>query len=82
MSYKILRLPSCLDRSGVSRSTYYQRIADRLWTRPVSIGARSVGWPESEVSALIGARIAGQSDDEIRELVKRLEAARKAALPV
>jgi prophage regulatory protein len=70
-----------LDRSGVSRSTHYQRIADGLWTRPVAIGARSVGWPESEVTALIGARIAGQSDAEVRDLVKRLEAARKSAQP-
>ena len=43
------------------------------WVRP-----RAVGWPADEVSDLIAARIAGQSDEEIRELVRRLEAARTA----
>jgi prophage regulatory protein len=43
----------------------------------VPIGARAVGWPEHEVTAINAARIAGKSDAEIRELVFRLEAARK-----
>jgi arylsulfatase A-like enzyme len=38
-----------------------------------------LGWPEHEVDALNAARIAGQSDDEIRDFVTRLEAARKSA---
>jgi prophage regulatory protein len=80
MNHKILRLPRLLDQSGYSRSTLYQRIADGLWTRPVPIGLRAVGWPESEVSALIAARIAGQSQAEIRTLVLKLQAARSAAL--
>jgi prophage regulatory protein len=37
-----------------------------------------VGWPANEVAALNAARIAGKSDDEIRQLVRKLEAARKA----
>lgn len=81
MTCKILRLPILLDRIGHSRSTLYQRIADGLWTHPVSIGLRAVGWPDFEVSALITARIAGKSHDEIRELVAKLEAARTAAQP-
>jgi prophage regulatory protein len=38
-----------------------------------------VGWPSSEVEALNAARIAGKTDQEIRVLVVKLEAARKAA---
>lgn len=78
MTCKILRLPILLDRIGHSRSTLYQRIADGLWTHPVSIGLRAVGWPDFEVSALIAARIASKSDAEIRTLVVELEAARTA----
>jgi len=78
MTCKILRLPILLDRIGHSRSTLYQRIADGLWTRPVAIGLRAVGWPDFEVSALIAARIAGRSEAEIRELVIKLEVARTA----
>lgn len=76
MTSKILRLPKTLDRIGIGRSTLYQRIADGLWTRPVPIGLRAVGWPESEVSALTAALIAGKSQADIRELVTKLQAER------
>ena len=75
----IFRRKQVESESGYSRSTIYLRIAQRLWTRPVSLGPRAVGWPASEVAALNGARIAGQSDDEIRALVRRLDSARTAA---
>jgi len=74
----ILRLPAVKSESGLSRSTIYLRIAQGLWTKPVSLGARAVGWPASEIAALNAARIAGQSDEEIFALVAKLEAARKA----
>jgi prophage regulatory protein len=45
----------------------------------VSLGARAVGWPSGEVAAINAARIAGKPDEEIRALVVKLEAARKAA---
>jgi prophage regulatory protein len=78
MSHTILRLPAVLRERGRSRSTHYLDIQQGLFTRPVSIGARAVGWPEHEVATLNDARIAGKTDDEIRALVARLEAARKA----
>ena len=79
MSQKILRLPAVKSESGLSRSTVYLRIAQGLWTKPISLGARAVGWPSSEVVAINAARIAGKSDNEIRALVMKLEAARKSA---
>lgn len=60
-----------------SRSTIYLRIEQGLFTKPVKLGARAVGWPAREVSAINGARIAGKSDDQIRTLVAELEAARR-----
>lgn len=79
MLQTIFRLPAVKSESGYSRSTIYLRIAQGLWTKQVSLGARAVGWPSSEVAALNAARIAGKTDDEIRALVLKLEAARKAA---
>jgi prophage regulatory protein len=76
----ILRLPSVKSESGLSRSTLYLRIAQGLWTKPISLGGRSVGWPASEISTLNTARIAGKSDAEIRALVQTLEADRKKAM--
>jgi prophage regulatory protein len=78
MKRTILRLPAVKSESGLSRSTIYLRVTQGLWTKPVSLGARAVGWPSDEVEAINAARIAGKTDDEIRVLVKQLEAARKA----
>ena len=64
--------------TGYSRSTIYLRISQGLWPKPVGLGARAVGWPESEVAAINAARIAGKSDDEIRDLVTKLHAERGA----
>lgn len=75
----LLRLPVVKARTGYSRSTIYLQIAQGLWPRPVSLGARAVGWPETEVSALIDARIAGRTDNEIRGIVQQLLARRHAA---
>lgn len=75
----ILRLPAVKAETGTSRSTIYLRIQQGLWPKPVKLGPRSVGWPVNEVAALNAARIAGLEDGEIRSLVTKLEAARKAA---
>ena len=74
----ILRRRQVQAETGYSRSTIYVRIAQGLWPKPVSLGARAVGWPAREVAALNAARIAGQSDEDIRALVARLEAGRNA----
>jgi len=79
MLQTIFRLPAVKTESGYSRSTIYLRIAQGLWTKQVSLGPRCVGWPANEVAALNAARIAGKTDEEIRALVLKLEAARKAA---
>jgi prophage regulatory protein len=80
MPKTILRLPSVKSESGLSRSTLYLRIAQGLWTKPISLGGRSVGWPASEVVALNTARIAGKTDGDVRVLVRSLEAGRKQSL--
>jgi prophage regulatory protein len=82
MAQAILRLPAVKAESGASRSTIYLRIQQGLWPNPVRLGPRSVGWPASEVAAINAARIAGKTDDEIRAVVVKLEAARKSAANV
>ncbi len=79
MTYTILRLPAIKQSTGLSRSTLYLRVAQGLLTKPVSLGGRAVGWPANEVAALNAARIAGKSDAEVRDLVVKLEGARKTA---
>lgn len=72
----ILRRKQVEAAIGGSRSLIYLRISQGLFTKPVSLGARAVGWPAREVAAINSARIAGKSEDEIRKLVQRLQAAR------
>lgn len=79
MSQTIQRLHAVLQARGRSRSSHYLDIRQGLFTRPVQIGLRAVGWPAYEVDAINAARIAGRSEDEIRALVLKLETARKAA---
>jgi len=75
----ILRLPNVLRERGRSRSAHYLDIQQGLFTRPVRIGRRAVGWPCGDIMALNGARVAGRPDAEIRALVRRLETARRTA---
>ena len=57
MPAKILRLPNVLDRTGLSRSTVYLRVTEGRFPRPVSLGARAVGWIETEVEEWIARQI-------------------------
>jgi prophage regulatory protein len=59
-----------------SHATIYTAIKEGLFTKPVQIGQRAVGWPSDEVQAINAARIAGKTASEIRELVLRLHAKR------
>lgn len=77
MPERILRFPDVRTLSGLSRSSIYLRIHEGLFPRPILLGRRMVGWRESEVTAINAARIRGASDDEIRSLVRELDAARK-----
>lgn len=75
----ILRMPAVKTETGHrSHASIYSAIRAGLFTKPVPIGERSVGWPDYEVSAINTARIAGQSEGQIKELVNRLHAKRTA----
>jgi prophage regulatory protein len=80
MTHTMLRLPTIKTSTGLSRSTIYLRIAEGVFPKPVSLGGRAVGWPANEVAALNAARISGKSDAEVRDLVTKLEVARKTAV--
>lgn len=77
MSANILRLPGVRAQTGYSRSTIYARVAQGLFTKPVTLGVRCVGWPAREVEAINAAHIAGRAEDEIRSLVQSLHQQRQ-----
>ena len=73
MSNAIYRLSQVKIETGLPRSTIYLRIQQGLLTKPISLGGRSVGWPATEISQINAARIAGKSNEEIKNLVDELE---------
>jgi prophage regulatory protein len=72
----LYRRPIVEQATGDSRSTIYRKIKKGLFTKPVQIGGERVAWPANEITAINQARIAGKSDEEIKQLVIELEAAR------
>ena len=54
---KILRLPKVEDLTGLSRSTLYQKIRDGSFPANISLGARAVGWLESDVVSWLEQQI-------------------------
>lgn len=73
----ILRMSEVKAETGHrSHASIYSAIKAGLFTTGVSIGQRSRGWPSDEVKAINAARIAGESQAELRELVSRLHAKR------
>lgn len=53
---KILRLPDVKAKTGFGRSTIYALMASGDFPRSIRIGARAVGWLESEVNDWISQR--------------------------
>ena len=60
--YNILRLPQVRSKTGLCRSSIYQRIASGAFPKQIDLGGRAVGWVESEITEWIDKRI--QERDE------------------
>ena len=52
-----LRLSDVIKRTGLSRSSIYLNIKNGHFPKNINIGARSVGWLESEINAWMQNRI-------------------------
>lgn len=53
MTDTILRLPGVKARTGLSRSTIYDKIQKKEFPAPVKLGERAVGWLDSEIDAWV-----------------------------
>lgn len=56
-SLRILRLPEVIGRVGLRRASIYLHISKGSFPKPISLGARAVGWLESDIDGWIAARI-------------------------
>ena len=55
---RVLRLSQVLARTGLSRSTLYELVAEGSFPGPIRISGRATGWIEAEVDAWIRRRVA------------------------
>jgi prophage regulatory protein len=53
----IVRLPKVLDRTGLSRSSLYQKMSNGEFPKPLSLGRRAVGWLARDVDEWIESRV-------------------------
>ncbi len=82
----MLRIDEVRYRTGHrSKTSVYNAVRAGVFTKPVPIGQRTTGWPDYEVDALVAARIAGKSTEEIHTLVVQFHSLRaelfKALVP-
>jgi prophage regulatory protein len=62
---KVVRLQQVMEMTGLGRSTIYKYMSESWFPKPISLGGRSVGWLESEVSEWILERIAERDAQEV-----------------
>lgn len=60
----IERLPTVLNRLGVSRSTLYKLIKQGQFKAPVKLGPRSVGWLSTDTDDFIAFRVQASRQQE------------------
>jgi len=62
----ILRRKQVEARTGLRRSSIYAKIAAGEFPASIRLGARSVGWVESEIASWLESRIAASRDSQGR----------------
>ena len=54
---KFLRLRAAKDWTGLSRSTIYAMMKNGTFPKSISLGARAIGWLESDIQAWADSRV-------------------------
>lgn len=73
----ILRKPEISSITGLNNTSQFYHIKDGLLPPYIKLGARSVGLMKFEVDAVMAARAAEHTDEQIKALVRRLVDQRK-----
>jgi len=59
---KFLRIREVVERTGLSRSSIYQKIKDGLFPKQVKISANASAWLESEVDSWIKSALESRGE--------------------
>jgi prophage regulatory protein len=71
MANIILRLPAVKTYTGLSRSSIYLAVSKGTFPQPIKLGARSVGWLESEIEAWLRQQV--EAEAEILHIIRKLK---------
>lgn len=66
--YKIIRLPEVMKTTGLARSTIYKKITEKTFPNQIPLGAKSVGWLETDIQNWIQEQIAQSSANWLSRL--------------
>ena len=56
---KLLRLPSVLERIGISKTEFYRRVKQGSAPNAIKLGSNSVAWLESDIEQYIDKLVKG-----------------------
>lgn len=75
---RIIRLRTVLDRTGLSRSTVYRKIAEGTFPSQVRISVHGAGWRESAINRWIADPVGYREEitDQVAEPQKTVKGAR------
>lgn len=61
---RILRLPEVMERTGIKRSSIYDKMLKKTFPRKISLGGRSVGWLERDIDQWIQQQVENADGEE------------------
>jgi len=61
---RIMRLKEVIEKTGLSRSTIYNLISQGKFPKQIDLGARSVGWVDTEIEEWLEVKIAHRNAQE------------------
>jgi prophage regulatory protein len=61
---RIIRLPTVLARTGLSRSTLYRKIAEGTFPAQLRISIHGAGWRESEIARWVADPVGWRPEGE------------------
>ena len=57
MTHKMIRLPTVIEQTGLSRSSIYLRMKNNKFPQSISLGDRAIAWLEEDINQWIEDRI-------------------------
>lgn len=74
---KFIRKPEVLYMAGFGSTTLHERVTSKLMCSPIRLGGNVSAYLKHEVEAVLSARTAGFSDEQVKDLVVNLEGKRE-----